>query len=272
MQQTWVTLTVRVVGHGRPGEVHSVQGDERRLQQARAWLGFLYFGENRDNRHDDAEDEVQADEDFVFSAAVRLGVVHVEQHHSSEGTCVVQNGKGQQGSKPAPAPILSILHPSLVPVVGKIHQEDQLDQDKDEGAHHTKVVPHCVKRSVWNKKSSYSYPNQYQELEEPESILNGGSWVLAAAHSDHDEGEKEKEASHGETHPVHRLITHNDLTVDLALKARYGRALLTKSRNLLKLSLHTRHNHDDGHQGAEQHKEGECQAGYSGIKGGRATS
>lgn len=36
-----------------------------------------------------------------------------------------------------------------------------------------------------------------------EPILYGGSRVLAAAHTDHDDGEEEEEAGHGEAHSVH---------------------------------------------------------------------
>lgn len=48
-------------------------------------------------------------------------------------------------------------------------------------------------------------------------ILDGGSRVFAAAHSDHDDGEEEEEAGHGEAHAVHGLVAHNDVTVDFVL-------------------------------------------------------
>lgn len=38
---------------------------------------------------------------------------------------------------------LSIPHPHLIPGVGKVDQEDELDQDEHEGAHNTKVEPNC---------------------------------------------------------------------------------------------------------------------------------
>lgn len=65
-----------------------------------------------------------------------------------------------------------------------------------------------------------------------EPILDGGSGVLAAAHSDHDDGEEEEEASHGEAHAVHRLVADHDVTVHLVLQARYGSATDTETRNL----------------------------------------
>lgn len=45
-------------------------------------------------------------------------------------------------SEPAlPVPVLGVLQPGQVPGVGKVHQQDELDDDEDEGAHHAKVVP-----------------------------------------------------------------------------------------------------------------------------------
>lgn len=44
-------------------------------------------------------------------------------------------------------------------------------------------------------------------------VLDGSSRVLAGAHSDHDDGEQEEEAGHGEAHAVHRLVAHDDVTV-----------------------------------------------------------
>lgn len=63
-------------------------------------------------------------------------------------------------------------------------------------------------------------------------ILDGGSGVFAAAHSDHDDGEEEEEAGHGEAHTVHGLVAHNDVTVDFVLQARYTVATKTETRYL----------------------------------------
>lgn len=39
--QDWLLLT-RLVGHGCPGEVHGVEGDDRGLEEARAGLMLLF--------------------------------------------------------------------------------------------------------------------------------------------------------------------------------------------------------------------------------------
>lgn len=54
-----------------------------------------------------------------------------------------------------------------------------------------------------------------------EPILDGRSRVLAAAHADHDDGEEEEEAGHGEAHAVHGLVAHDDVTVHLVIYKGY---------------------------------------------------
>lgn len=52
-------------------------------------------------------------------------------------------------------PVLCLLQPGLVPGMGEVHQQDELDQDEDEGAHHAKVIPHWdqtekrIQESCW---------------------------------------------------------------------------------------------------------------------------
>lgn len=46
-------------------------------------------------------------------------------------------------SEPALAvSVLGPLHPRLVPGMCKVDEQDQLDEDEGEGAHHAKVIPH----------------------------------------------------------------------------------------------------------------------------------
>ena len=40
-------------------------------------------------------------------------------------------------------PVLSPLQPGLVPGVGEVHQENELDDDEAERAHGAKVIPNC---------------------------------------------------------------------------------------------------------------------------------
>lgn len=63
--------------------------------------------------------------------------------------------------------------------------------------------------------------------------MDGGPRVLAAAHSDHDDGEEEEEASHGEADAVHRLVADDDGAVHLVLQPGDGGAADTEARNLM---------------------------------------
>lgn len=57
---------------------------------------YLDFGKNGHDGDDDAEYEVEADEDFVLSATVRLDVEQVEEHDGSKGQGVVEDGEWEQ--------------------------------------------------------------------------------------------------------------------------------------------------------------------------------
>lgn len=60
---------------------------------------YLNFGQNGHHGHDDAENEVEADEDLVLRAVIGPGVKDVEEHNSSESQDVVDNGDKQQSCK-----------------------------------------------------------------------------------------------------------------------------------------------------------------------------
>lgn len=81
-----------------------------RLQRRHCWLThscrcplasqhYLNFGQNGHHGHDDAENEVEADEDLVLRAVIGPGVKDVEEHNSSESQDVVDNGDKQQSCK-----------------------------------------------------------------------------------------------------------------------------------------------------------------------------
>lgn len=60
------------------------------------FLAYLHFGQDGNNWHDDAEDEIEADEGFVRGAVVRLSVVDVEQHNGSKGRAIEGHREGEQ--------------------------------------------------------------------------------------------------------------------------------------------------------------------------------
>lgn len=60
---------------------------------------YLHFGQDGHHGHDDAENEVEADEDLVLRAAIRLGVEDVEEHDSGESQGEVDDGDNQESCK-----------------------------------------------------------------------------------------------------------------------------------------------------------------------------
>lgn len=72
-------------------------------------------------------------------------------------------------------------------------------------------------------------------------VLDVSSGVLAAAHADHNDGEEEEEAGHGEAHAVHGLVAHDDVTIHMVLHAGNTEAALTETWNLTE-SQHRREN------------------------------
>lgn len=68
-------------------------------------------------------------------------------------------------------PILCVLHPLLVPGVRKIHQQNKLNQNEDEGPNHTKVVPHCNRQNLsftsipFNQMNWHDFTSGSRQLE-----------------------------------------------------------------------------------------------------------
>lgn len=59
-------------------------------------IHYLNFGKHSNDGYYDAEDQVEADEDLVLGAVIRLGVEHVEKHNSSESKGEVDDGDEEQ--------------------------------------------------------------------------------------------------------------------------------------------------------------------------------
>lgn len=60
------------------------------------FLAYLHFGQDSNNRHDDAEDEIETDEGLVHGAFVRLCVVDIEQHDGRKGHAIKGQREGEQ--------------------------------------------------------------------------------------------------------------------------------------------------------------------------------
>ena len=74
---------------------------------------------------------------------VRPGVVDVEEDDAGDDPGVHEAGDEEEGDQPVLALRLLVLaHPDLGPGVGKVDDEDELDEDEEEGADEPEVHPH----------------------------------------------------------------------------------------------------------------------------------
>ncbi len=63
----------------------------------------------------------------------------------------------------------------LSPVVGKVDDENELDEDEEEAAHHAKVHPHLPEGTVRDPECSNHAADDEQILETPEPVLDACS-------------------------------------------------------------------------------------------------
>lgn len=148
------------------------------------FCSHLHFRQHRNDRGHHAEQHVEADEELVDVAAARGGVEDEEEHDGDERQHVVEDGDAEQrwtkkeageestaeslkvrepprdpGSLtcvPAPrVPRLHLVHPRLVPRVGEVHQQHQLDQDEGESPARAHHEPRCDTRTHTHTQVSY---------------------------------------------------------------------------------------------------------------------
>ena len=105
-----------LVGHGAPCEVHGVQADSGRLEQARVRLSLLNLRQHRERRNHHTQDQVDADEELVGGTAVRPRVEGEEETDSGDGQCVLEEGEEEQSAVPSLR--LGLLVPSHLATAG----------------------------------------------------------------------------------------------------------------------------------------------------------
>lgn len=63
-------------------------------------------------------------------------------------------------------------------------------------------------------------------------VLQGGPWVLAAAHAHHERGEEAEEGGHGEAHAIHGLVAQEAAAVHVGLDPQHRAAAFTETGEL----------------------------------------
>ena len=174
------TIGVWRVGHGGPGEIDDVEADEAALQQPGVGLVLLDDRQHRGGRCDHAEDHVEGDEELVQLALPDpvAGVVAVSQDDPHQGGKVEHSGDGEESVEPVLAVVVAVVVlPGLGPGVGKVDDEDELDDDEHEAADHAEVHPGGPEVAVGDEEGADAAGDDDQVLETPEAVLDAGPRV-----------------------------------------------------------------------------------------------
>merc|ERR1719232_257790 len=203
-RKAWFTVQELGAVDRGPGEVHDVEGDHGALEQAGLGHVLLDLGQDGDDREDDAEQHVEGDEELVELAL------------AGEGPGEHEAGEGEQSCQPAFAFVFLIVSiPSFGPAVGKVNDQNKLDEDEQEASNEAKPHPNCSKRSIRNPEGCNHTSNYDQIFDSPETILNSSSWIIGGLDTDHEDAHDDKEEGDNETQSVNCLISNSNRTIQL---------------------------------------------------------
>ena len=105
-------------------------------------------------------------------------VVAVGQDDPDEGGEVEDAGDGEESVEPVLAVVVAVVVlPGLGPGVGKVDDEDELDDDEHEAADHAEVHPGGPEVAVGDEEGSDAAGDDDQVLETPEAVLDAGPRV-----------------------------------------------------------------------------------------------
>ena len=103
---------------------------------------FLDLGHDRGDGENDTEQHVEGDEELVSLALTNKlsGVVAVADNDGDQGEDVEDASDGQESIEPAGViALLVVLSPALCPTVGKVNDENQLNDDEHEATNRSKT-------------------------------------------------------------------------------------------------------------------------------------
>ena len=207
------TLTA-VITHGRPSEIHDIQRNKARLQNAARRIELLHLGQQTNHRRQDAQQQVKRDEEHVQTASGMRGVEYVAQDGHDERGHEKERRANEQAVVVLFVAVLELLHPLLVPRVHKVNDQNELHEYEHEAAHDAKVHEDHLEGAVLRYvKGTHDQTHERRQLEEPKAVLDVGAWVFGGANVYHDEHEEKVEAGKCEADTVNGKV------------ADYGRAV-----------------------------------------------
>lgn len=116
----------------------------------RSGLMFLNFRMNCQNWGNNTKDQIKADKELVCVAFTRcctldsMGKVDVKAHNSCHRSDIHQEREEEKQCRPyLRTSLFHVFNPGTVPRMSKVHKQNQLNQDKQEGTDETKIHPHC---------------------------------------------------------------------------------------------------------------------------------
>ena len=99
--------------------------------------------------------------------------------------------------------------------MGKVNDEDELDQDEGQTADESKVHPSVAKSAMGDKESSNDAADNEEILEAPESVLETGPRVATTPNSYHEEGHQQEEEGDDEADTVDSQVADGVGTLHL---------------------------------------------------------
>ena len=136
------------------------------------------------------------------------GVVAVGEDDPDERGKVEHPGDREERVEPVLTVVVAmVVLPRFCPGVGKVYDEDELDDDEHEAADHAKVHPGGAKVAVGDEEGADASGDDDQVFEAPEAILDACPWVPRVPHSNHDHRHEEEEDGDNKADPIHRQVS-----------------------------------------------------------------
>ena len=173
--------------------------------------------EDGGGRADDAEDHVEGDEELVELALADhiAGVVAVAEDDADDGDDIEDASDGEEGVEPVLVVAAAvIILPGFGPGMGKVDDEDELDNDEHEASYHAEVHPCGPEAAVRDEKGSDAAGDDDEILEAPEPVLDAGSRVSGVSDTHHDEGHEDEEEGDDKADPIDGEVPDGIFTLD----------------------------------------------------------
>jgi hypothetical protein len=208
------SLVSRFKGRGA-SLTDDVEGDNGTLKQSRARLSLLDSRCDRQNADSDADDHVERDEELVEGAVVGLSVEVEEQDDADEREDVLDEGGRHQSPEPAlRLGFFVVSDPDVSPVVRKVNDEDELDENEGETAKHSDPHHPRSEIAILDEERADGNGNDDEEFESPEAVLDGSSSIARGSNANHHRSHGQEEHQQSEANAINGQVSNCVCAVD----------------------------------------------------------